>query len=241
MEKEIPNVQIRRYITVFLVSFCCGILFDHFILNTYFFNKPEESIEESETVEKEPLIVSSTEEDKKVIIEETCKVHVDTSGAVKQPGVFCLSEGSMVIDAISKAGGFTNNAAYRFISRRINLSQLLVDNQKIYIPFEDEMECKLISFLPQTKEVQAMISNSVALTYPTSELDDSEIETEEDSMVCVNINTSTAEELDSLSGIGEVTAKKIIEGRPYEKIEDLLNVSGIGESLFDKIKEEICI
>ena len=103
------------------------------------------------------------------------------------------------------------------------------------------MECKLISFLPQTKEVQAMISNSVALTYPTSELDDSEIETEEDSTVCVNINTSTAEELDSLSGISEVTAKKIIEGRAYEKIEDLLNVSGIGESLFDKIKEEICI
>lgn len=57
----------------------------------------------------------------------------------------------------------------------------------------------------------------------------------------MNINTATAEELDSLSGIGEVMAKKIIEGRPYEKIEDLLNVSGIGESLFEKIKEEICI
>lgn len=241
MKGEIAKEQVRKYFVIFFFSFFCGILSDYFIINKYFFNTQEDCPQGSETVNTEPLMISSTEEDKKVIIERTCKVHVDTSGAVKQPGVFCLPEGSMVIDAIGKAGGFTNTAAYRFISRRINLSQLLLDNQKIYIPFEDEMECKLVSFLPQTKEVQAMISNSIALTYPTSELDSTETETGGDSAGCVNINTATAEELDSLSGIGEVMAKKIIEGRPYEKIEDLLNVSGIGESLFEKIKEEICI
>mgnify|MGYP003831478351 FL=1 len=57
----------------------------------------------------------------------------------------------------------------------------------------------------------------------------------------MNINNASLEKLDSLPGIGPVMAQKIIDGRPYEKIEDLLNVSGIGESLFSKIKNQICI
>jgi len=241
MENVLPKKQVRVYFGIFLLSFFLGVVFDHFLLYPYFSVKVGEEIQESETKKTEPVVLGSTDTDTKILIENICKVHVDTSGAVKQPGVFCLDEGSMVIDAITKAGGFTNTAAYRFISRKINLSQVLVDNQKIYIPFEDEMECKLYSFLPQTKEVQTMISNSSPITYPTSEIEDPSSEPKENVDECVNINTGTIQELDSLSGIGETTAKKIIEGRPYEKIEDLLNVSGIGESLFAKIKDSICI
>ena len=168
-------------------------------------------------------------------------MYVDTSGAVKQPGVFCLDEGSMVIDAITKAGGFTSTAAYRFVARRINLSQKLVNNQKIYIPFEEEMECKILSFLPQTKQVETIVSNTSTIPLPTSEIEESTDTVTEDSSSCVNINNDSLEKLDSLPGIGPVMAQKIIDGRPYEKIEDLLNVSGIGESLFSKIKNQICI
>lgn len=241
MEKVLLKKQLRIYLGIFFLSFFLGVVFDHFLLYRFFSVKREEEIEESETKKTEPVVLGSTDTDTKIMVENTCKVHVDTSGAVKQPGVFCLEEGAMVIDAITKAGGFTNTAAYRFISRKINLSQLLVDNQKIYIPFEDEMDCKLYSFLPQTKEVQTMISNSSPVTYPTSEIEDTSSDTEENVDECVNINTGSLEDLDSLSGIGETTAKKIIEGRPYEKIEDLLNVSGIGESLYAKIKDSICI
>jgi len=241
MEKELQKKQVRIYLGIFFLSFSLGIVFDHFLLFPFFSVKPEEEIQESETKKLEPVVLGSTDTDTKIMVESACKVHVDTSGAVKQPGVFCLNEGSMVIDAITKAGGFTNTAAYRFVSRKINLSQVLVDNQKIYIPFEDEMDCKLFSFLPQTKEVQTIISNTSPITYPTSEIEEPPTNPEDIVDECVNINTGTIEELDSLSGIGETTAKKIIEGRPYEKIEDLLNVSGIGESLFAKIKDSICI
>ena len=147
----------------------------------------------------------------------------------------------MVIDAITKAGGFTNTAAYRFVSRRINLSQKLVNNQKIYIPFEEEMECKILSFLPQTKQVEIMISNTSTTPLPTSEIEQNTDAGTENGSNCVNINNDSLEKLDSLPGIGPVMAQKIIDGRPYEKIEDLLNVSGIGESLFSKIKNQICI
>ena len=117
----------------------------------------------------------------------------------------------------------------------------MVNNQKIYIPFEEEMECKILSFLPQTKQVETIVSNTSTIPLPTSEIEESTDTVTEDSSSCVNINNDSLEKLDSLPGIGPVMAQKIIDGRPYEKIEDLLNVSGIGESLFSKIKELVCI
>jgi len=243
MEKVLQKKKIIKQILFCLGIFLLGVLFDHFVLYPYF-NFPKgdvKEIQEGETGIPEQITVSSTPEDKKITIEKACSLYVDTSGAVKQPGVFCLEEGSMVIDAITKAGGFTNTAAYRFVSRRINLSQKLVNNQKIYIPFEEEMECKILSFLPQTKQVETMVSNTTTVPLPTSEIEESTDTVTEDSSSCVNINNDSLEKLDSLPGIGPVMAQKIIDGRPYEKIEDLLNVSGIGESLFSKIKNQICI
>ncbi|MGI6484654.1 MAG: helix-hairpin-helix domain-containing protein [Candidatus Dojkabacteria bacterium] len=243
MENVLQKKNIIKQIIFCLGTFLLGVLFDHFVLYPYF-NFPKgdvKEVQESETNIPEQIAVSSTLEDKKITIEKTCNLYVDTSGAVKQPGVFCLEEGSMVIDAITKAGGFTNTAAYRFVARRINLSQKLVNNQKIYIPFEEEMECKILSFLPQTKQVETMVSNTSTIPLPTSEIEESTDTVTEDSSSCVNINNDSLEKLDSLPGIGPVMAQKIIDGRPYEKIEDLLNVSGIGESLFSKIKNQICI
>jgi competence protein ComEA len=57
----------------------------------------------------------------------------------------------------------------------------------------------------------------------------------------VNINTATKEQLITLNGVGEATAKRIIDGRPYSQINDLLNVSGIGEATLAKFKDDICI
>jgi len=219
MENVLQKKKLTKQILLCLAFFILGILFDHFVLYPYFrFSKEDiEGVQESETNVSEVITVSSTQEDKKITVENTCKLYIDTSGAVKQPGVFCLEEGSMVIDAITKAGGFTNTAAYRFVARKINLSQRLVNNQKIYIPFEEEMECKILSFLPQTKQVETVVSNTSGVSLPTSEIEESTETQSGGEANCVNINNDSLEKLDSLPGIGAVTAQKIIDGRPYKK------------------------
>jgi competence protein ComEA len=58
---------------------------------------------------------------------------------------------------------------------------------------------------------------------------------------CISINNATLQELETLNGVGPSTAQKIIDGRPYTKIEDLLNVSGIGEATLNKFKDSICL
>lgn len=236
--------QIIKYVVVSIVSLLFGVLLDHYLLYPFFNldkNKEVQGVEEGINIPEEPIVASQNVQagDKTLEIPKTCKIHVDVSGALKRPGVFCLEEGSMVIDAITKAGGFTNQVAYRFVARKINLSQVLINNQKIYIPYEEETDCKLLSFLPQAKEVETIINNTSNTKLPTSETpaDDSQDSSEK----CININTATVEQLDTLNGVGPSMAQKIIEGRPYSKIEDLLNISGVGEVTFTKFKDQICI
>ncbi len=234
--------QVYKYILLVLISFSVGVLFDYFVLYKYFNfpNRKQECATSAVVDNISPIVSESAELDKKIKVESVCKLHIDISGALKEPGVFCLNEGSMIIDAVMKAGGFTKDVAYRFVSRKINLSQRLLDNQKIYIPFEQEMECKTLSFLPQTKEVENIVQNSTNISQPTSEVSSS-VTTTPEKPSCININSANVSELDTLNGVGETTAKKIVEGRPYSQIEDLLKVSGIGEVLFAKFKEQICI
>lgn len=242
MENILEKKKIIGKITIFAAVFTLGILFDHFLLYPYFNireNKEIQEVSKSETNNTNPVVTSSTEKDRKVEIEKTCKIHVDASGALKQPGVFCLEEGSMIIDVVNKAGGFSKDLAYKFVARKINLSQRVVDNQKIYFPFESEVECTLLSFLPQTKEVEIIINNNTNVQNNTSEQNSNPSNPQVAD--CININSANENELDSLEGVGPAMAKKIIEGRPYSKIEDLLRVSGIGETIFAKFKEKICI
>lgn len=237
----------KLYITCSLISFLCGILFDQYILLRYFnFGKTESQEETQNTIESEEsieIVENTTEnlEDKKITRDTNvqCSIYVDASGALKEPGVYCMPKGALIIDVVNKAGGFSNQVAYNFVSRKINLAQKVIDNQKIYFPFENETECKLINFLPEAEEIEIVVNNSTGdLGTDESNADDS---TSDNSMQCVNINTASLEELDSLIGVGPSTAQKIIDERPYQKVEDLLNVSGIGEATFAKFKDTICI
>lgn len=118
----------------------------------------------------------------------------------------------MVIDAVNLAGGLKNNAD----SDRINLARKLTDEEKIYIPKIGEDE------LPDE------VSN-LGSSYNSGK---------------VNINSCSKEELVSLPGIGSVLADRILEYRKqhrFEAIEDIMNVSGIGDKKFDNIKELIII
>lgn len=138
------------------------------------------------------------------------EVKVDVAGAVNSPGVFSLSKESRIEDAIKMAGGFSRNVDKEFVAARLNLSQKISDGLKIYIPFEGE-EVKTIS---DVKGASAVSGSEK-----------------------VGINSADQVSLESLPGIGAVTAKKIIDNRPYSGIEELLSKKAVSKSVYSKIVE----
>lgn len=117
---------------------------------------------------------------------------------------------------------------------KMNLATVMIDNSKIYIPFETDYDCNLLTFNLPKQVVDIVIP-------PVEQENEPQQESENEQQGCVSINTATQEELETLNGVGPSTAQKIIEGRPYTVLEDLLNVSGIGEATFNKFKDSICL
>ncbi len=143
---------------------------------------------------------------------------VDVAGAVTTPGVFELPNGSRVQDAIAAAGGLAADAD----PSSVNRAAPVTDGQQVYIPRAGET-----SAAAQGTGSAPMGGSGAA----ASDL--------------VNINSATAEELDTLPGVGPSTAQAIIEDReangPFAAVEDLMRVSGIGEKKFEKLKASICV
>ena len=144
---------------------------------------------------------------------------IDISGAVKTPGVYQLPQESRMQGVIQMAGGLIPDAN----TSAVNMAARLMDGQKIIIPLEGEE-------IPITK------SNPVEeISGATSVAD----------MQPININTATQEELETLPGIGPSKAAAIIEYRsshgPFTTLEDILEVSGIGEKTLDGFKDWIVI
>lgn len=160
----------------------------------------------------------------------TSKVYVDIKGSVKKPGVYQVSEDSIVWDIVNLSGGFTKNA----YTKNINLSQKVKDEMVIYVFSKNEMLKMNENVKTDTTCTTNIINYDNCIT----------TEKKETNTVLVNINTASKEELMNVSGIGASKADSIIAYRiktPFSKIEDIMNVSGIGESLFDKIKKYITV
>lgn len=168
------------------------------------------------------------------------KVLVDVKGAVANPGVYQLSVGCSVQDAISMAGGLLENAN----TKVINLSKRVFDEMVIIIYTNEEIEAY--------QKAEEIITEFVYVEIPCEcpdamndacIIENEEQKNEENSLVC--INTASKEELMTLSGIGESKANTIIAYRKehgeFKEIEDIMNVSGIGESAFEKIKNQITV
>ena len=139
-------------------------------------------------------------------------IRVHVSGAVRQPDVYELPAGCIVKDAVEAAGGPTDDANLD----GVNLAVELRDQQQVYVPRQGE-----------TVPMVPSLEGGGAVSGP------------------VNINTATATELEMLPGIGPKTAEAIVEYReangPFETIEDIMGVSGIGEGIFEKIKDGITV
>ncbi len=155
----------------------------------------------------EPIRFSS---DEKVSSESSRMLVIDVSGAVARPGVYTLPMGSRVIDAITIAGGITNDADVEAMAVTINQASILSDGAKVYIPVQGKTT--------QQGTVSQVLSNKT-----------------------ISVNTASADELDTLSGIGPATAKKIIDNRPYTSLEDLVTKKAMGQSLFDKLKNQLTL
>mgnify|MGYP003303263679 CR=1 FL=1 len=160
--------------------------------------------------------------------EEMMMVHI--TGEVKNWGVIELPQGSRVIDAVNKAGGFTESAD----TAKVNLAYELTDGVKIYIPSKNEEEMGKTT----TQEYITSDSGNNVITGGN----DMKKETKSE---LVNINNATQTELETLPGIGPSTALKIIsyrnENGKFSSIDDIKNVSGIGNSKFESIRELICV
>lgn len=149
------------------------------------------------------------------------EVKVDIAGAVNNPGVFSLAKESRVEDAIKLAGGFSENVSKEYVSKRLNLSQKISDGFKIYIPFEGDPSSGSAGSGQGVGGIVAGAETSVSATGK------------------IGINSADQATLESLPGVGPVTAKKIIDGRPYASLEELLSKKSVSKAVYTKIIEMV--
>jgi len=144
-------------------------------------------------------------------------IYVQISGAIKNPQVINLKKGSRVFDLINAAGGFTDDASKIYINKILNLARILEDGEKVYIPFSIE-------------ELEPDFTNKY---------------TTDNKNTLVNINTANKQQLITLPQVGDSIADKIIDYRTtngeFKSIDEIKNVSGIGDKAFEEMKNLITI
>ena len=167
-------------------------------------------------------------------------IKIDIKGNIANPGVYELEQGSRVIDAINTAGGLLENSN----TELINLSQILTDEMIIIIYTNDQIE----KYRQDSKQIEYVY---IEVEKCPDQINDACINQEitetsnQENNSLININEANSNQLMNLSGIGESKAKDIIQYRDengkFTTIEDIMNVKGIGEALFEKIKDYITI
>ncbi len=202
------------------------VLFSLLFLGTsiYFWIKP--SLNKEEKVEEKTELVKKEKEEIKDIEEET--LIVDIKGEVNAPGIYEVPKGTRVMDVITSAGGLTGNAD----TSQINLSKKVSDEMVIIVDKQGEVASNSEGIRNDARidTSEALVSggsNEVAVSGP------------------ISINQGTKEQLMTLPGIGEVKAQAIIDYRNsqggFQTLEELMEVKGIGESTFNKLKENITL
>lgn len=149
-------------------------------------------------------------------------LRVYVSGSVLRPDVYSLDPDAIVRDAIAAAGGFRTDAN----REAINLATPLIDGAQVHVPPQAEVvptpPAGVIAPSPTPEPpTRAAAPTASARAAPAGK---------------VNINTASLAELDTLPGVGPVTAQRIVDGRPYAQVEDIKRVRGIGDATFEKLQ-----
>ena len=242
MENIKKNKIIYIFICIIIVILCVIVLF--------FLDKKDASSEDYNYLEiSEESINSNTTENNNAEVQNNIYIHI--MGEVKNPGVVIAKEGDRIKDIIEKAGGTTEKADLK----NINLAYKVEDGQKINIPNINESKNENVlqekdygknkSTTNNTNNKNAKNVNHITKSSGTNVIVDGNNNDAESKSSKVNINTATQTELETLNGIGPSTASKIIKYRnekgKFKKIEDIKNVSGIGEAKFKKIEADIVV
>lgn len=187
-------------------------------------------ITETTEVSEESVVSTSASEVSDTTVQTVQLISVYICGEVNNPGIYEAPKGVMLNAIIEAAGGLTGAAS----ANNINLVYQIECNMSIYIPSEEEI-------------TQGFTGGDIIRqdgVYVWGAQPGTSGSPDQTAVLMVNINTATEEELKSLPGIGEVTAKAIINYRkdtPFKTIDDIKNVTGIGESKFKQIKDYICV
>jgi competence protein ComEA len=148
---------------------------------------------------------------------------VDVEGAVVRPGIQRLAGGSRVGDANAAAGGYAPTVDVGAAAAQLNLAAPLTDGDKVHVPARGEAVAAAASVVPRGPSAAGPVGDTGGL---------------------ININTASSDQLDTLPGIGPVTAAKIIAAReeaPFASVDELLSREIVGSSTFDKLKTLVTI
>lgn len=210
--------------------------------------------EEKSFIKEDSVFLANNDIDNSNETNKEIKKYVDIKGEIKNPGVYEFEEGMIVNDIVSLAGGFTDNAS----SKNLNLSKKVTDEMVIYVYSQKELEN---NFNNNTNKETACISNEYNIEDCISKKESiiiSKGENTDDNLInsnntqddnnessIININTASKDQLTTLTGIGEAKAQAIIDYRNtngnFKNIDELLNVNGIGDAIFAKIKDYITV
>lgn len=184
-------------------------------------------------------IIADAEESEETTKEEINKIIVHVSGAVNKEGIVELEENSRIADAISQAEGLKENAD----TKNINLAFKLEDGMKIYIPTIEESQ----KANEQNQKENVIDETSKYVTSSGGVIQEQQTNENVDAKKSekININTATQTELETLPGIGPSTSLKIVnyreENGKFKSIEEIKEVSGIGDAKYENIKDLICV
>lgn len=170
-----------------------------------------------------PITFSSTGEASVAGVMSVGPLVVDVAGAVLRPGVYSLPGGSRVEDAIVAAGGTSKDVDNDRLAKVVNRAAKLSDGAKLYIPKMGDTQTS---------------RNIVTGQGPVNDQTSHNIET---GLNPVSVNAASQSELEALNGIGPATATKIIAGRPYTSLEELVTKKAIGAALYDKLKGQLTL
>ena len=208
-----------------LMIFCIVIIVLLLLAYYYFYEKDHENI----VIEKEEVTSATT------ISNDEGDIYVDIKGHVAKPGVysFKISDNARINDLILKSGGLLKDAD----TSLLNLSKKLEDEMTIVIYSKSEVENYVKEqndLLKKLELCEQKVKNNACINQPEVNNDHKKI----------NINKASKEDLETIPGIGESKALNIIKYRnntPFKTIDDIKNVEGIGDSLFESIKEYLTI
>ena len=210
----IKNIKSKLIFILGIILIIVGIIYHN-----------QTSQNEFEEIEFQNIVIKENEtqeQDIENVVEiEKNYIKIHIAGEVKNTGILELEEGARISDAIEKAGGTTEMANLD----KVNLAYCLEDGQKLYIPNKNQKDIEYITIENGENIIEETKTSSTGKK--------------------INLNKADEDNLQEIPGIGPSMAQKIIlyrnENGDFKSIEDLKNVSGIGDKKFDSMKEYICV